>query len=328
VFFIKNKRTTPIFIIKLSKLIRRVPQTQSKRHLIQEQLSKHSSGFKGEQSLDYFYRYLPKDQIHYLHGIRILHDGYYFQMDTILITPSFIIILEIKHLAGHLYFDDRFSQLIRTFEGRRESFSNPIEQVKRQSYHLTKILNQYKFNSVPIESLVIMTHPSAIIEASPLYKEATEKVIKSSSLQQKFLNLSQKYPLEILEQKQIKKLTKLLTKLNSAYNPDVCELFQINKNELVNGVFCPICDFSIMKYIWGNWRCLTCKTSSKTAHITALQDYAYLISTKITNRESMSYLNLESSNQTNHLLRSLNLPYTGNRKSRHYHLDSLLEKEH
>jgi hypothetical protein len=305
-------------------LLRRIPQDHINKQELQDQLRNHSFGFKGEQSLDYFYRYLAKNDIYFLHSIRILQDDYFFQMDTLLITSNFLTILEIKYLAGHLYFEDRFSQLIRTYENKREAFLNPIEQVKRQSYHLSQILKMYKFDFIPIESLVVMTHPSAIIEACPTYKEAFEKVIKSHGLQQKFHDLSNKHTKSIFNQKQIKKLSKLLTKLSIPYDTDVCELFNINKNELLSGVLCPNCTYSVMKYKWGTWSCLMCQESSKTAHIEALQDYAYLISDKITNRECKQFLHLDSSDQTNHLLRSLNLPISGSTKSRVYHIDKLL----
>ncbi|MDM5317928.1 nuclease-related domain-containing protein [Fictibacillus sp. b24] len=325
-FFIKNALKTPPIVTKLSKLIRRIPQNHIKQKLLQEQLRNYSSGHTGEKSLDYFYRYLPKTNMNLLHGIRILHDHYYFQMDTLILTPNFITILEIKNLAGHLYFDDKFSQLIRTYNGQKEAFSNPIEQVKRQSYHLKEILLQQKYSPIPIESLVVMTHPHAIIEASPTYKETYEKVIKSTSLQQKFHEFSQKHPQTIFLPKQIKKLSKFFIKVNSSFDPDICEFFQIDKKDLLTGVLCPLCDQSIMNYKRGTWHCLPCNYSSKTAHIKALQDYAYLFSTQISNRDCMKYLHLKTSDQTNHLLRSLKLPTTGSTKSRKYNLEPLLEK--
>lgn len=322
---IKKHRKIPIYITKLSKLIKRMPQTHNKLLELQQKLKNHITGYKGEKSLEFFYRYLPKD-VYFLHNIRILQNDYYFQMDTVILSPSFITILEIKNLVGHLYFDDRFSQLIRTYEGKKEAFSNPIEQVERQKLHLYKILNQYKFTSLPIETLVVITNPSSIIEASPTYLEASEKVIRSSSLQHKYANLSRKHPNILYTHKDIKKLSKILSKVSSSYDPDVCKLYKINKNELIRGVFCSNCDHSSMSYVWGNWYCPTCSSSSKTAHITALQDYALLISHTITTSECSDYLNLSSKKQAYNLLRLLDLPFTGNRKSRKYILTPLLEK--
>lgn len=321
----KKERKAPIFITKLSKLVKRIPPNHFKKQEFQDLLRNHSSGFKGEQSLEYFYRYLPKD-ILYLHGLRILDGEYFFQMDTLLITPSFITILEIKYMAGHLYFEDQFFQFIRTYAGKEEAFPNPIDQVSRQKIHLTRVLEQHKLHLIPIETLVVMTHPAAIIEAASGYQEANEKVIKSSSLQQKYETLLQKYPNAVITQKQVKKLAKLLLKLSSSYDPDICELFQVNKNELSKGVFCPTCPHSIMNYTWGKWHCSTCNTSSKTAHIEALQDYALLISNHISNYEFAWYLNLQSSSQAYHLLRSLNLPSIGTNRTRLYNLTPLLEK--
>lgn len=312
-------------MVKLAKLIRRVPRNHVKLKFLHEQLRNYTSGYTGEQSLDYFYRYLPKDNLNFLHGIRILHDHYYFQIDTLILTPNFITILEIKNLAGHLYFDDKFSQLIRTYNGQKEAFINPIEQVKRQSYHLNEILLQQKYSSPPIESLVVMTHPHAIIEAAPTYREAFEKVIKSPGLHQKINSFIQKHPQTVLTQKQIRKLMKFLIKVSSTFDPDICEYFQINKDDLLTGVLCPLCDQSIMEYKWGTWHCPVCSYCSKTAHIEALQDYAYLHTAQITNRMCMKYLHLQTSDQTNHLLRNLKLPTSGTTKSRIYHLQPLLE---
>jgi hypothetical protein len=322
----KNQRKTPPLITKLSKLLKRMPPSHIKTQEIQEELRNYKSGFIGEQSLDFFYRYLPKDRFHLLHGIRIEHENYYFQMDTLIFTPCFILNLEIKNWSGHIYFDDHFSQVIRTYEEKKQAFINPIEQVKRQNYHLSQLMIHHKFTTIPIEHLVLMTNPSVIIEASPTYKEAFNRVIKSPALQRKFQEYSQLHQEPIFSPKQTKKLIKLLSKLTTDYDPDVCERYNINKNELLKGVLCPNCEYSIMKKK-GSWKCSICNFSSKTAHIEALKDYATLISNKISNHECMEFLNLESSNKANHLLRSLNLPYTGSTKSRQYHLEKLLQNK-
>jgi hypothetical protein len=320
----KNQRKTPPIITSLSRLLKRLPLSHFNRQEIIEDLRNYTSGFNGEQSLDFFYRYLPKDQLQFLHGIRIEHDAYHFQMDTLIFTPTFILNLEIKNWSGHLYFDDRFSQVIRTLEGKQQSFTNPIEQVKRQNYHLSQVIMQHKFPPIPVEHLVLMTNPNVIIEASPSYKEAFERVIKSHTLQRKFQEYSQFHDEPLCTPKQLKKLIRLLSKLSSEYDPDVCDRYKISKNELLNGVLCPNCDHSVMTKK-GSWWCPLCNFKSKNAHIEALKDYAILISTKITNHDCNQFLCLESRSKAGHLLRSLNLPFTGSTKSRKYDLAPLLK---
>ncbi|MFD1358993.1 nuclease-related domain-containing protein [Fictibacillus halophilus] len=217
---------------------------------------------------------MPKDGLLYLPGLRIMHDEYYFQMDQLILTPTFLLILEIKNLAGHLYFDDKVKQMIRMLDGKRECFEDPIEQVKRQSYHLKQILRQCKFPIIPIERLVVITNPSTIVEFSPSYKEALARVIKSVQLLHKFTLFQQKYQTPILTSKEMKKLSKQLFKLHDTHDPDVCALFQMDKRELVKGVLCPKCDQSFILYYKGaNWRCPIYQHKLKNAHVDALIDY-------------------------------------------------------
>lgn len=322
----KIKIEQPIIINKLEILLKRCPAIHLKRPQIVESLRKYRSGFNGEQSLAYYYRYLPKNDISYLPGLRILHDGYYFQMDLLVVTPNFLLIMEIKNHAGHLYFDDKVNQMIRTLDVNRVAFEDPVLQVNRQRYHLVQLMQQHKFPDIPIETLVVVANPSTIVEFSPTYKEAMQKVIKSPQLQLKFIEFQQRYKNNILENKTRKKLVKQLFKLHDVYNPDVCELFQIDKCELITGVLCPTCKPpSIMHYRGANWRCATCPHTSKTAHVDALKDYAMLISPTITNRECKNYLHTPSTSVTTHLLRALHLPYTGYTKSRSYNLLPLVE---
>jgi hypothetical protein len=323
----KNEHVKPRIIDKLEALLRRKPLNYLYDDEIREQLRNYRSGFKGEKSLDYFYRYLPTDDLYYLHGIRILHNRYYFQLDTLIITPRFLLILESKNIAGHLYFDDKYKQLIRTLNDKKEAFDNPIEQVKRQAYHLQEIIKQLKFPFIPIESLVVMTNPRAYIECSPTYKEALNKVIKSPLLSAKYNELSNKYTKEIVSLKEIKKLMKQLNKLHTPEDSDICIQFQIKKEHLQKGVFCPDCESVFLERRPRSWYCLNCKNHYQKAHISALTDYALLISDTITNKEFKDFLNLQSSSQAYHLLNAVGLPYSGSTRSRKYHLASLLTKE-
>jgi Nuclease-related domain len=323
---INKHRTQPIIIYKLQSLLKRALLNDAKQDEIHRVLRKHISGYRGEQSLDYFYRYLPQNNLIFLHGLRILHEDYYFQIDTLMITPHFLLIIESKNIAGHLYFESAYDPMIRTLNDQQEAFDNPVEQVKRQSYHLMAILNDFKVPHLPIESLVVMTNPKAITEFSPAYKEARMKVIKSSGLVAKFEELSNKHRKEIILPRDSKKISKNLIKIHTPDNPDVCSKCKINPNHLLTGVFCPSCETEFLQRRRRTWYCASCKNNYNKAHEVALVDYALLISNNISNKSCKEFLNLTSTSQSYHLLQSLNLPFTGNRKSRIYHLDNLVKK--
>ena len=323
---IKKHRSKPIIIYKLKSLLKRMPHSELKIEDIQNSLRKYESGYRGEQSMDYFYRYLPQNNLYFLHGIRISHQDYFFQMDTLIITPNFLLIIESKNIAGHLYFESSYDGMIRTLNNQREAFDNPVEQVKRQSFHLMSLLHKLKIETLPIESLVVMTNPKAITEFSPNYKEARTKVIRNSGLMSKFEELSNKNTKEILQPSEIKRLIKYLIKQHTPEEPDVCNKFQIDKSDLLRGVFCPSCETEILQRVKRSWYCFTCKSYYNKAHMAALIDYALLISNTISNKSCKQFLNLSTNDQAYYLLQSLNLPFTGNRKSRIYHLDDLIKK--
>lgn len=313
-------------IKKLNTLLKRLALQQIKTKDVEEYLARQMAGIRGELSMDYFYRYLPQEEIKFLHNIRILHHDYYFQIDTLIITSKFILILEIKNIAGHIYFDNLFSQVIRLNDGRKESFDDPIQQTERQAYHLSEILLHNKVPFIPIEALVVITNPKTLVESAPGHKEAINKVIKSGDLKWKFDDLNRKHSKEVLSKKDIKKVSRVLTKLHTPYNPDVCSLFKIDKNELIKGVLCLECDHITLVRTKRSWYCTNCNQYYKGAHIHALKDYALLISTEITNKEFKDFLNLPTSSQAYHLLKALQLPYSGSTKSRKYDLKPLLDE--
>jgi Nuclease-related domain len=321
---IENQRKTPLLIDNLSAFLKRLP-AHPKRKEIEDYLARQIAGFKGELSLEYFYRYLPLNEIIFLHNIRILHEKYYFQIDTLILTQKFLLILEIKNLSGHIFFDNLYSQIIRKIDDIKESFEDPIYQVQRQAHHLAEIMKLYKTPFIPIETLVVITNPKTLIESSPSHTDALYKVIKSAELKKRYDGFKQKYNEDQLTKKELKRLVKLLNKLHTPYNPDLCGLFNIKSEELLKGVFCPRCENVLLVRKKRSWFCYTCNEIYHRAHISALQDYARFISTGITNRECMQFLNLPSTSQSYHLLHSLNLPFTGTTKDRTYHLNSLLD---
>ncbi|WP_218970926.1 nuclease-related domain-containing protein [Peribacillus kribbensis] len=109
---ITKQRTIPLIILKLDSLLRRLPPTHPKRILIQGDFAKRMAGYKGEQALDYYLNQLSPSDFLILHDLRLPSEPYFFQIDTLLLTTRYLLILEIKNIAGTLYFEKSSSQLI------------------------------------------------------------------------------------------------------------------------------------------------------------------------------------------------------------------------
>ncbi|MGO4888765.1 nuclease-related domain-containing protein [Anaerobacillus sp. MEB173] len=313
---IKKEQKPPLKIVTLEALLRRIPLNHPQREKITQELKRRKAGYRGEQLLNYHLSFLSPDKFMIFHDVRLTNDEkYYFQLDILLLTQYYCLILEVKNISGELYFDQNFNQLIRTSNEKSEAFEDPILQVKRQETQLQTWLAKNKLPSIPLHSFIVISNPATIIKTDPEYKSISKKVIHAASLPTKIEALDQYYKNEIVTSKELKKLSRLLLKHHTPFIPEL----QVQKSEILSGVHCPHCHtLSLIRY-WGKWFCPCCKTMDKDAHLSALEDYSLLIGSTITNKQCRDFLHISYS-VASKLLASLDLEYSGRLKGRKYHL--------
>lgn len=104
-----------------------------------------------------------------LHDIRIENADYVAQMDYILITEHFIMVLETKRLNGDIIVNEagEFIRRFKTKDGRvfkEEGMYSPISQNERHVRILENFLKSKNIiKKIPIYSAVIIANPKAII---------------------------------------------------------------------------------------------------------------------------------------------------------------------
>ncbi|MBS2970501.1 NERD domain-containing protein [Metabacillus sp. KIGAM252] len=322
---IRKERKIPIKILKLEALLRRLSKAHLKYPLIKEDLSKIKAGYRGEQSLDYYLSFLSNEKYHILHDLRLPHKTHHFQIDSLLLSPNFILIMEIKNIAGTLYFDHSFRQFIRTIDGKEEVFPNPLFQIVRHKMQLTNWLKEHQILNVPVENLLIFSNSSAIIKSSNPHSHTMKPIIQSAELILKIEELEKKYTIPIITDKQIKKIIKNLLKNHIALEVDVLGSYSILPQDIIIGVVCSHCGSYPIDKINGNWKCRNCGNLTKRGHLDALTDYALLFDTKISNKEMRSFLNLNSRNAAAYLMRKEGFPAEGEKRGTVYNLSSLIE---
>ncbi|MFA9559986.1 nuclease-related domain-containing protein [Evansella sp. AB-rgal1] len=311
-----------IYLRKLEALSKRILQYNSSFPAVEKELISYKSGFRGEKSLEYYFTFLDEKNSLILHDLRLPYKTNFFQMDVIILTLSFIYLLEVKNLIGNLEFDPDFHQLIRTYNEKVDIFSDPIQQGQRHIFQLKAWLTKMKFPSIPIESNVVITNPQArIITPTPRHSAyIIDHVIRSSKIEDKVRLLGQKYPHQVLQHQDMRKLSNRLIKSHTPQTKDILEHFRIPRESILKGVHCPNCSSLPMTRLWGAWHCSFCKHSSEDAHIAALNDYALLIDTHITNAQLRDFLQVPSIRCATYLLQSMNFPYTGTFRDRTYTL--------
>ncbi len=321
---IEKERQIPIEIVKDTALLRRTAKTIPRRSEIEENIAKRTSGYYGEKAADKELRFLPPNDYHIFHDLRLKSTGdYYFQIDTLILSSNFALINEIKNIIGKLYFEPQFHQLIRTHNGNEDSFKDPITQAKRQKQQLEVLFNKLNFGQYPIEYAVAISKASTKIDTSTSSPLALQKVCFAHLIPEKIESLQKVHRDPTLNSKEMKKLCKTLLNLNTPreYNP--LKFYGKSQAEIITGVQCPTCFAIPMINQYGAWFCPKCLSRSKDAHIPALIDYSLLIDSKITNQKCCEFLHLPSPDKAKYLLFKLNLPHSGSNKGRVYDLSGL-----
>ncbi|MGY3716873.1 nuclease-related domain-containing protein [Sutcliffiella cohnii] len=313
---IKKEREKNRKLLTYEAFLRRLPENYPQRELIEKDYMKYLIGYKGEVATDFYLSELP-DEYHIYNNLRIFEGNSYFQVDTLLLSPSFLVILEIKNYAGVLYFDDQYKQLIRTLEGKEEVFEYPILQVDRQRSKLKRWLTKNNFTNIPVENLVVISHPNGIIKTSTYLKE----VIRSGSILGKVESFSSKFKQSIFSEKDLKKLHKLLLKEHTDEKIDMFTKYNIDQSIIKLGPCCPICFTLKVEKVKKGWVCINnCHFTLEELLKFSLLDYSLLFSPTITNSQFREFFFISSRYTAIDMIKMLGLKFTGAQKNRTYHI--------
>lgn len=315
-----KQRKIPHSILQLQALTRRLPPYHPQIPFITEDLKKKNAGYKGERSLDFPLGFLEEKNYNIFHDLRLENESRFFQIDTLLTTRKMYFILEVKNIAGTIYFDPVFKQLIRTKDGKETAFPYPITQLERQELQLKEWLRKNRLPAMPIFSLVVISNPQTIIRTSPENLSLGYKVTHRDNLPTKIVQIESSLKGPTITEKELKKVGRLLLKNHIEADFPILERFQISSDDILKGVVCSKCKHIPLIRVHGYWHCPQCNSKSKDAHIQALKDYQLLFGPYITNSKLRDFLQISSITLANRILKSINVSYTGNFKDRVYTL--------
>ncbi|MEH7335183.1 NERD domain-containing protein [Neobacillus drentensis] len=314
-----KKRTIPLVILILEALCRRLPLNYPKYQQILEELGRRQAGYQGEVSLDYYLRLLPIDKYMILHDLNLPDGDYNCQIDTLLLTPEFALIIEVKNMAGKLIFDTENRQFTQIIHENEKGYPDPISQAERHQEYIKKLMVDHKFPPVPVDYLCVISnnYSSYVITGKNAYK-VKPRVCKSDAFINKIQFFENMYSTPQLTAKDLRKLGRLLVKMNTIPTNYILKKYEIKKEDIKPGVFCPNCNHVPLIRKKQQWFCPSCGKLSKDAHINALMDYFLLIDSKITNRQFREFGQIKSEDVAKRLLRSANLISSGTKKGRVY----------
>jgi hypothetical protein len=325
-----NTRSEPLKIKQLKALKRRMKPQHPARYLIEQDLNKRSAGYWGEMEVDKKLLRIDQEKYYIISDLRLPNgDGTYFQIDTLVLSTSFFLIIDSKNIAGTLYFDLINHQFYRIIsDGKTESFSDPVSQVRLHQQQLFQWLKRNKFPTSPIDFLVTLTNPHSIFKILHPEHPYAPKICMIAGLTWKIDDLANIYKKKIITANDVRKIGEALLKANTPPKPsEILHQYGISKNELLTGVHCPECEYLPLIYRVGKWGCPRCRKSFKDAHILAVEDYFLLIKPSITNSEFRKFLHMHSPDTATVILKQLDLQVSsGKTRGRTYQKrDSTIE---
>jgi hypothetical protein len=317
---IAKHRTTPLIILILVALLRRLKLNHPKYQQISEELGRRQAGYQGEESMDFHYRSLSPNKYIIFHDLNLPDGEYNCQIDTLLLSSEHILMIDVKNMTGKLHFDTENEQFTQNNNGIEKGFPYPIAQGERHQQYITKLLAEHNFPPVPVDYLVVLSndYASYTITGNNASK-VRPRVSKADVFLKKVSYIEKWYSKEFLTAKDLRKFTKLLLKMNTPPASNLLKKYKIEQSDLLTGVFCPFCSHLPMIRKQKKWHCPSCGKFSKDAHVGgALKDYFLLGNSSITNQQFRIFAHLSSIYTASRMLRSANLSFSGENRNRSY----------
>ncbi|GAA0313920.1 nuclease-related domain-containing protein [Bacillus carboniphilus] len=304
----------PLQLTMEKALLTLIPKNHEKYKEIEVNYKKNNAGYKGELELDYHLNFIP-NHYYIIPGVRLLNDvKQYFQVDTLIISSKFAIIIESKSMYGELHFDSISGQVTRKSEYFTGGIPNPILQAQRQKVQFQQWFNNHFQKEIPCYHLVSIRSPETILHGpSSIFKY----VYHAEQIPNKIDALSVNHTKEIVTPYIRKKLLSLIKEQHTPAPFDAMEFYNLQKSDLMNGITCPNCNQDILKRQSSTWFCNRCLFHSKNAHIHIINSYLSIFPS-ISVKECQTLLRLSSRFIARRLLIGMNLLPKNQRKSTTY----------
>lgn len=165
-------------LIELSSRVK-----SNKKKLIDRDIALLKAGISGEKNVDYELKnsFIP---MICLHDIRVVEDDYVAQLDFVVITHKYIMILETKKLNGDIYINESgdFIRSIKNKYGKvikKEGIYSPIAQNDRHVRILREILkNNGEIKNMPVISGVVIANPKSIVNKTKASTKIKDEIFR------------------------------------------------------------------------------------------------------------------------------------------------------
>ncbi|RIU94884.1 nuclease-related domain-containing protein [Oceanobacillus picturae] len=315
---ISKPRLKSYQLLAYEALYRKLKKEYKDNEIFLQDYGKYYAGFLGEKRVDYTLSNFREENIFIIKDLRLNNYNNYFQIDTLLITPYNLVILEVKNFKGELSYDSLQKQFTQQAGGKKTVYKDPIQQANTQKRNLAFWLQNFSIN-MPIDTLVVSSNPATSIHNLQEDPQIYNQLIHSESLHFHLERIFAGYSEQQFNHSSQNKLYKLLLSHHQPLIPNLIEYYKISPDFLISGVPCDNCPDLVMHKRKNKWICPKCKRTSASAHRQVILDHFLLFKNTITNLECRKLLNISSPRSAYLLLIGMSLKYSGKNRARKYY---------
>lgn len=308
------KRHPPEELIQLERLAVRLPTSHHKYAYIQTKYHQLKAGHAGEIYVD---RVLQ--EISYPRGVKVLTDirleinpHFQIQIDTLIVSPHSIILLEVKYYAGTVNFNEDSGKTTKiASNGEIDKYDCIIHQLDRATVGLKTWLEKRNI-SIPVIPILVMANGQTEISVVPdsitlKYAKQLPRYIRRLLAETESL---QAYPSTSIAEMIV------ADQVSWSMTP-ACQRYEIVPAHLIRGVLCSSCHSPMDRKRGHSWICYACRKKDPGALEVAIKDWFLLIGHTVSNKQLRFFLDLKSSaaasiifSQSSGMLRLGNAPHT------------------
>lgn len=144
-------------------------------------------GFYGEKSVQFelMNAFIP---IHILHDLQLQHGEYKAQIDFVVITRKFLLVIEVKNYYGNIHVTEHGDFIRNVMKGKKvvfqEGFYSPIRQIERQTEVLRTLLKEHGVigDKTPIKQVVVFTNNKTILDFKKAKEDIQDRIVRVDGL--------------------------------------------------------------------------------------------------------------------------------------------------
>lgn len=297
----------------LHAFLARVPTTHPSYPLLLSMKTNQSAGRHGEEKVLSSLR----EALH-LQSATVLHDfhmripnAYAIQIDFIIFTKSYILLLEVKNIKGSIRFQQSPAQLVRILDGATQAMDCPFTQMTRNVMQFKKLLGN---QPLPVYSAIVWANRSAVIE------QLSFDVPHPLMFLKQLPDYISKLPTDEAEGISLQRLVKRVqSKATPFIHTNLCERYGVLPQELMRGYICLSCHEKLCLHV-KTWICPSCKTQGKVYLMANIMGLFDLLGDKLTNEEIRLTIEEVSKRQMKELVNNGKLMVLGAKKNRRYQI--------